>query len=106
MSYEFWTIFGTYYTIHNVTAIRVRVTQTVINVNYLKFSDESLCKMLEHNINLTQLSLLLRRTTKTAIDCIVSKLKSLEDLRIRGECALLLLLLLLCFNSFNLNHVR
>ena len=46
--------------------------------------------MLEHNTSLTHLSVIGVELENRTIDCIVSKLKSLVDFRIDGECAALL----------------
>ena len=42
--------------------------------------------MLEHNTAITHLSLKQGKALKSTIDCILSKLKSLVDLRLQGEC--------------------
>ena len=64
--------------------------------------------MLEHNANLTHLSMMPQKTPveKSTVHCFVSKLKSLVDLRINGEFEVSHHSI--CFNRFNLNlnHVR
>ena len=42
--------------------------------------------MLEHNANITHLSLIQKKSERSTEDSIVSKLKSLVDLRLQSEC--------------------